>query len=186
MADVIAQAVDDFLKDMKKQMESDFYKTLDMVSDQMLKEAQMMYDVFIDQFYAYETSVYTRHGEGVGTQTGHNLYRGQQFEKVYKGRMPGVKIEFSAKDMNGGYHHGYKKFSQDSAEDVLNMVLLGWRFPYPDSRHFGDGMPWSGSFHGTFFNFDNGIPFDAFQKFEKDFDKNSEKLFMKIWDKLDW
>lgn len=185
MADVLSAAIDAFLNDMKKQMRKDFNKTLERVSDRMVLEAQLMYDTFIDQFYAYSTSVYTRHGEGVGTQTGHNLYRGQQIEKIYKGDMPGVKIEFSAKKMDGGYHHGYKRFPQDSAEDVLNMVLLGWRFPYPDSRHFGDGLSWSGSYRGSFFNFD-GTPFDAFQKFEKDFDKNSEKLFMEIWDKLDW
>ena len=185
MSDAISRAVDDYINDRLKQVTKDFYNTLNYVNEELVKEAQVMYDTFIDQFYAYQTSSYSRHGVGIGTQTGSNLYRGQDIKSVSKGKIPGVSIEFSADKMAGNYHHGYSKFKQDSPEDVLNMVLLGWRFPYPDFRHFGDGLSWSGEYHGKYFEF-SGTPFDAFQKFEKDYNDNGKKIFDKVWDQLGW
>ena len=107
------------------------------------KDAWKMYDSFIDQFYAYETTSYIRHGETrSGTKVGINLYRANDIS--FNPRNFEVDINISSRDMEGSYKY-------DTPYRVLQNVLSGIRF----KRDFGNGngpfiMEWRGTYNGKY------------------------------------
>lgn len=172
------------IKDKKallKGMENAWNKGIAYAMPELYKEAERMYDSFIDQFYAYETKSYIRHGETrPGTCRGINLYRGQQFElknKVYtksfidkvgekatvnltlRLNTPIFSTNISAQDME------YRKY-HDSAEEVLELVTNGIR-GVPDK---GWWIPWMGSYEGKYFSTGRTTMAKAFEMFDNYFD----------------
>lgn len=84
------------------------------------KILEKSYDSIIDQYYLYKTTSYYRHGVGVGTCTGENLYRSNNISMLYSGeRAEGLMLDINASDMAG-----YPRISKDQ---VLNNVLDGIR-----------------------------------------------------------
>ena len=82
------------------------------------------YDDIIDQYYLYKTTSYYRHGTGIGTGTGINLYRSNNIS-LYptnvgeNDRYTGFILDINANDMSG-----YPRYSKDK---VLDNVLNGIR-----------------------------------------------------------
>lgn len=129
------------------------------------REAEKMYDQFIDQFYKYRTTSYYRHDVGKGTGTGMNLYRAQDFKInkfMYEDyELSELIINFNSEDMaeyKGKYRDGDEKKNVDR-QFVLDLVLDGTR-GLPN----GWGQSWEGSYDGDYFEYE-GIMRDAFNKF---------------------
>ena len=138
----------------------------------MYKEATRMYDTFMYDFYSYKTRIYIRHGQNrPGTGSGENLYRGQQIRKIGSVYNPLLSIEFSGKDMQGGYEY-------DSPYEVLQSVMSGIRFPIRE-------MTWEGSYDGKYFSY-SGTPERAFRIFEEHFDDIAYEIFYKKWHEIGW
>lgn len=139
-------------------------KELNKASEEILKEAKRMYDVFIDQYYKYKTTSYYRHDVGIGTGTGMNLYRAQDFGfdtttiDEYQDRgiivnLKNVKIKYNPNSMAK-----YRKFPRAR---VLDMIINGIRgVPgYTDTY-------WEGEYNGKYFSY-KGIMKNAFDEFLK-------------------
>lgn len=137
-------------------------KELNKASEEILKEAKQMYDVFIDQYYKYKTTSYYRHDVGIGTGTGMNLYRAQDFgfdtsvsdqyqDMGIVANLKNVKIKYNPNNMAK-----YRKFPRAR---VLDMIINGIRgVPgYTDSY-------WEGEYNGKYFSY-KGVMKNAFDEF---------------------
>jgi len=125
---------------------------LNYAYSELYREAFQMYDHFIDQYYSYVTKSYYRHGVGIGTGTGENLYRGSQI-KLITGQNPDLIIEFSGADMAG--------YKYDSTDTVLGIVMKGGR-GIPGRKGFS---MWGGSYSGKYFSVGDTTPDRAFTLF---------------------
>lgn len=171
------------IKDKKalfKKMENIWNTGIAYAMPELYKEAEKMYDSFIDQYYAYKTKSYVRHGETKpGTCRGINLYRGQQFKIVDKTHIesctdtagkktiinltaklntPIFHMDISAKDMEG--------YKYNPADEVLDLVVNGIR-GVPDK---GWWIPWTGSYTCKYFSIEKTTMARAFEIFDDYFD----------------
>ena len=153
----IERASDRFLKSSAKISE----KELNKANEEILEEAKRMYDVFIDQYYKYKTTSYYRHDVGIGTGTGMNLYRAQDFgfdtvtideyqDRGIIANLKNVKIKYNPNSMAK-----YRKFPRAR---VLDMIINGIRgVPgYTDTY-------WEGEYNGKYFSY-NGVMENAFDE----------------------
>ena len=172
------------IKDKKallKGMENAWNTGIAYAIPELYKVAIKMYDSFIDQYYAYKTRSYVRHGETKpGTCVGINLYRAQQFKiknstytenftdragkkttinLTMKLNTPTFSTNISAEDMED---HNY----YDPAEEVLDLVVNGIR-GVPDR---GWWIPWMGSYTGKYFSTGKTTMAKAFETFDNYFD----------------
>ena len=172
MGSLLREIANEYRRKQRKQLQGDIIRASVYTRDEMYDEAVKMYNTFIDQFYAYETTVYIRHGQvRPGTGVGENLYRGQRIRKSGGGFNPKLTIEFSGMNMQGGYSH-------NTASEVLESVMSGIRFPIRE-------MTWSGEYRGKYFSY-SGEPQRAFDIFERNFDSIAEIIFMDKWREFGW
>lgn len=172
MSNVLRAIAEEYRRRQRKKVKGDIIRASIYTRDEMYDEAVKMYDTFIDQFYAYETTSYIRHGQSKpGTGSGENLYRGQRIRKYGGNLNPRLSIEFSGADMQGGY-------ARNTAGEVLESVMSGIRFPFRE-------MTWSGEYRGKHFSY-AGEPQRAFDIFERNFDIIAETIFMDKWLEFGW
>lgn len=190
MSNYVRYAFEDYYADLKKRLKNDMCKAMNHVGEELCNEASQMYETFIDQFYTYKTSSYSRHSVGIGTQTGMNLYRANHIKLKKTSLFPIITIRLDGSEMQSQHYNrtGYKYISvHDSADDVLNDVMTGWRFPYPNENYFPDGLSWSSpeGYHGKYFHA-NGTILEAFDKFGKEASKIAIQVFYEEWRKMGW
>ena len=182
----INKLINNYSKQVMKQAEKDIDKVINEVNNELYNEVIHMYDTLIDQFYAYKTSSYIRHGETrPGTGMGINLYRANSIYKK-NGKNPILTIQINADNMEGGYQH-------DTKYDVLNYVLSGIRFPFDGTRTDADGRRYPISnfgasglrYHGRYFNYKGNID-SIFKEFDNDFKNISSNMFYNKWRKTKW
>lgn len=158
------------MKNSVKKMFNDMDKTFNESIECIYTEAWKMYDSFIDQFYAYKTTSYIRHGETKpGTMVGSNLYRGQDFR--FDPNKLTLDLDFSSKDMQEGYQY-------DKAKDVLFKVMRGYRFKAKNI----DVIEWRGSYSSKYLNPGTNITMEeAFDYFINNSNKILVKIFNEKW-----
>lgn len=172
--DCIAEALNDSVIDLKREIEK-------------------LYDKYLDQFYAYRTTSYYRHGTGKGTGTGINLYRANDIKiktDKYTYRFGNeskdyvlneLVIEFDPSNMEeykGTYRSGGSK-KQVDREFVFDQVLDGNR-GLPGSW----GQSWEGEYESEYFEF-SGIMRKAIEEFMSEEDEILYSIFKKnLGDKL--
>lgn len=159
------------------------------VMEEIYLDAIKIYDGCIDAFYLYKTKVYNRHGVGVGTKTGLNLYRSNEIKRHYNAN--GILISFdfgwSADDMEPYRLHtneNHEKVSVDK-EMVLENVLHGYRgFTEPIGNF--TKIKWrvgnnriKTRYFGTF----AGIPVNIFNKFLYQTEDVIVKLTLDMFDR---
>ena len=160
-----------FKKTVRKEAIQVWNEAINYTYKELYDEAWKMYDTFINQFYAYKTKSYIRHGETKpGTGMGSNLYRGQQIT-LKPGFNPSLSIEFSGEDM--------EKYRHNSTDEVLKMVMSGIR-GVPSKRWW---TTWKGSYNGTYFSF-SGEMINAFNTFENYFYDIANVIFSKKLDNI--
>lgn len=182
----INKLINNYSKQVIKQAGKDIDKIINEVNDELYDEVIRMYDSLIDQFYAYKTSSYIRHGETrPGTGMGMNLYRANNILKK-NGRNPMLIIQINANDMESGYQHNTKS-------EVLDYVLSGIRFPFDGTRIDKDGQrspiaDFGASnlkYRGKYFSYSGNIN-SIFKKFDNDFKNISSNIFYSKWRKTKW
>lgn len=182
----INKFINNYAKETIKKAEKDIDKIINEVNNELYDEVIKMYDSLIDQFYAYKTTSYIRHGETrPGTGMGINLYRANNISKT-SGKNPSLKVILSANDMMGGYQH-------DTKGDVLEYVLSGIRFPFDGKRMDENGFrtPIENfgasnlKYRGKYFSYVGDIN-SIFKKFDNDFKNISSNIFYDKWRKTRW
>ena len=145
-----------------KKRERDITKAVDQADlatlKELQKEAKNMYKQLIDDYYAYKTIKYVRHGQDrPGTCIGENLYRAD-FIHIKNNEL---FIETNYKQMKAGYRdHG--------REYVLNMIRDGERY------NVGD---WTGDFEGEYIAMYDTYINKAFKEFEHNFQSMYDDIF---------
>lgn len=170
------KAINRFVDSHDKFVVNEYNKAI----NKLKKEAEKMYDSFIDQFYLYRTKSYIRHGQTrPGTGNGINLYRGQHIRvetKTFQGfRINKLIIDFNGSDMES------KRYKYDSADQVLDYVMSGIRF----THEFENGkweMTWEGNYDGEYYSSLNKNMKQAFDDFMM---KKSSMVNDIIGDKID-
>lgn len=173
----IEQTIDRFVNSYDKYVINEYNKAITTLK----REAEKMYDTFLDQFYSYKTRSYIRHGQSrPGTGNGINLYRGQQIKirkKNYKGfNIDILDISFDGSEMES------KRYQHHSADEVLGFVMDGWRFintELDDPK--STAMEWRGSFKGEYYSSGRKKMKRAFDDF---INKKSEMIYDIIGDKI--
>lgn len=160
-----------------KRAESDFMKCARRINTKICDDVQKMYKTFIEQFYEYETTSYIRHFEGVpGTRYGENLsYPGKGIRKNNQtSHSPKLYVEFWASEMSNSPKYEYHK-----PEEVLDYVMNGVRF----TTGKGYTLPADTKFSyiGKYFSYFTDTIQDAFDLFDKDWDRISSNAFYSIW-----
>ena len=139
------------------------------------KEAQNMYDTFIEQYYYYETTSYYRHNAGVGTGWGDNLYYGRigkgasGINMVKTGSVKDFDIYTLYTNFSGEHMEGYR---YNTPDEVLEQVIGGIR-GVPQK---GWSVPWTGSYSCKYFKY-KGKMREAFDNFDSDFEKHEARIF---------
>lgn len=160
---------------VKEIMNTDWYVAINQTNHELEKETKKMYDSLIDNFYKYKTKSYIRHGEGEtkpGTQVGTTLYRGNDIHGSY-GKAPKLHVFFDGNILRDDE----RSYQYDDPSKVFDYVMFGIRFPYYNT------MGWDTEYVGKYFSY-SGTPYQIFNKFHDDWEKNSEKVFRIFWGKL--
>lgn len=183
MKSKIDSIVDDYMYAISDIIDKDIDKSIRHANNEMYNEANKMYDTFITQFYKYKTKYYIRHWEGIpGTQQGYNLFLGKDIRKDSKHSKLIINSpsDFLYKSNGGGQYSEPMSddYKIDSARDVLESVMSGYRFP-----HFSNPMVWKGSYKGKYFKYDGEMG-EAFNKFNTYFDDIAEGIIYNSLKKL--
>lgn len=173
----IEQAINRFVNSYGKYVADEHNKAIKILK----REAEKMYDKFLDQFYSYKTRSYIRHGQSrPGTGNGINLYRGQQIKikrKAHKDfNIDILDISFDGSEMES------KRYQHHSADEVLGFVMDGWRFintELDDPK--STAMAWRGSFKGEYYSSGRKKMKRAFDDF---INKEQDMIFDLIKDKV--
>ena len=146
------------------------------------KEAQDMYDSYIEQYYEYETKSYHRHNAGIGTGWGDNLYYGRTSEGS-----KGINAVIT-KSKNGFLSYTLytnvsgdkmEKYRYNTTDEVLEQVMSGIR-GVPQK---GWWIPWTGKYYGKYFSY-SGAMDKAFQCFDDNFNIIANEIFEKNVDRF--
>lgn len=173
----IEQAIDRFINSHDKYVVAEYNKAIKILK----REAEKMYDKFLDQFYLYKTRSYIRHGQSrPGTGSGINLYRGQQIKikrKTYKNfDIDILDISFDGSEMES------KRYQHHSADEVLGFVMDGWRFINTElDNPKSTAIAWRGSFKGEYYSSGRKKMKRAFDDF---ISKEQDMIFDLIKDKV--
>lgn len=164
------------LKQVLKKANNDFMACARRTNKIILNDITKMYKVFIEQFYYYQTTSYVRHFEGKpGTRRGENLLYGQNFRIDNRAsHSPKLYVEFSGDEMVGGYEH-------DSPDQVLDCVLAGIRFPYATGESGPMIENTTFEYYSKYFQYKGETIRDAFDEFERRWDKTSSDAFYSMW-----
>ena len=123
MADELGKAIYDDLMEVYGEMAVPCAK-------ECVKLLKKTYKTIVDQYYAFETEDYIRHGESdVGTRAGNNLYLADDIHIQYKGRNgshlrpDSIHIDIVGEHMLGSYPSWSKKKSM-SRDAIVDYVFL--------------------------------------------------------------
>ena len=106
-----------------------------LTCEQIIDDLSDVFTKCIDDFYSYETMMYSRHGVGIGTRDGVNLYKANKFKVNYSGKKAkGIHFGWNANDMDG-YRELYE-FGSVDREHVLDSVMNGIRFDGDGSKRY--------------------------------------------------
>lgn len=169
--DAIDRFVDSYDKNLVKEHNAAMKK--------LKREAEKMYDSFLDQFYSYRTKSYIRHSQTrPGTGTGINLYRGQHIriekEKHNGFTLDNLVIEFNGLDMES------KKYRYNTADEVLDYVMNGIRFTH-EFESSDWTMTWEGNYDGEYYS---SLNQNMKQSFDDFINSTSNMVFDLIEDKV--
>lgn len=162
------------INQFEEEFNQDWYDVSNEVNDLFFKEINKIYDSFIKEYYrSYSTKFYIRHWESrPGTRKGTNLYYGNQ-NKIHRGKDPYWEIIYDGSEMADDYQH-------DSADEVIENVVIGNRGVPPFWQE-----TWSNKknpYKSRYFQY-TGTLLDAYYKFQKDYKKIMEPVFMRRWKK---
>lgn len=173
MAKDLKYLIEDVIDGYMKQYDKDFNSAAREVNKEMYKEAVRMYKSYIKDFYSYKTELYVRYGtDKPGTGKGKRLYEGMDITTRYmrsdSKHAPTLTIRFPG-DL--GYVHSMDdSYKNDLAENVLDYVLDGIRYPWYRP------MSWKPKpFKGRYFYYE-GTMRGAFNSFNRNFNKIAEPL----------
>lgn len=177
----LVNILNEYVKEEMSKLKREAYKVINNITNELYKESIKMYDSFIDQFYKYKTQSYKRHDDGIGTMTGVSLYRASNI-KFHENRKGLSFFELDI-DVPDSYYTDYPDFDYkgDSPTQVYEYIIQGHRFnPRFDNYFKGKHMEtiFKGSYNGIYFKSGNNVTIkEAFDKFVKDYDSISGKLF---------
>lgn len=130
-----------------------------------------VYKQIIEQYYRYKTVWYDRHGEGVGTGTGFNLYR------AYDAKYVDTTTDTQAMLQSGylpskllAYHQISKTQPNPKKEDVFNYIMNGGRSipPWATRNGRAGGMMFFADVHPVELNQNlSGVPLDVMEQAEQ-------------------
>ena len=171
--EAIDSVVEEYIQELKQKAESDFLKVANEVNELYFKQANRMFDSFIEQYYNYRTSSYVRHWEiRPGTGHGSNLFYAKDF-KIHRGKNPYFELNIDTNLMADDYQH-------DSAAQVIQNVMNGIRGVPPYWI-----MPWSGTYSSRWFYY-QGEPAKAFAEFINRYPEMMRPVFLRKWKNLGW
>jgi hypothetical protein len=167
------------------------YKALDLTAEDLYKEAWQIFDKCMDQFYRYKTTSYYRHETGIGTRTGMNLYRANQFRINYgiDDHVSSLHIGWNDNDMASykPWKDADGNLHQIDKDYVLYNVMRGIRGLEDESMLNGFAPydnHWSAEVQTKYFGMLSGTPNQIFDVFEREWDDVSRKLFRRHFTKL--
>ena len=118
-------------------------------AETLTNETKKMFDAFITAFYTYPTISYSRHGEGIGTRTGHNLFMASQIKLDYRADgLPGMLHVY----WNGSEMEPYRKADTEYVLGLVSRGIRGVDPKYSDRVREGSSQTWAFHYSSTYFD----------------------------------